>query len=84
LQPPQFASSVCEATHPPLHTISPLAHWFTHLPREHTCPLWHGLPQDPQLLPSARRFVQPVPHWVSPVLQTHCPLWQFIPWPQTT
>jgi hypothetical protein len=62
LQSPQLASSVCEATHPPLHTISPLAHWSTHLPREHTSPLGHGLPQEPQLLPSARRLVQPAPH----------------------
>jgi hypothetical protein len=84
LHAPQLASSVCNATHPPLQTISPVAHCDTHLPPEHTSPLTQGAPHDPQLLPSARRLVQPVPHWVSPVLQMHCPLWQFIPWPHTT
>jgi hypothetical protein len=53
---------------------------LTHFELVHETP--HEIPQPPQL-PSFVSSTQVLPHRLRPVLQTHLPLWQVIPPPQT-
>jgi hypothetical protein len=77
-QEPQLESLVCVETHAPPHAVSPKAHVNTHLPREQSDGLVHGMPHTPQLFPSTMRSVHMPPHSVCPARHTHFPPWQTI------
>jgi hypothetical protein len=81
LQEPQLEVSDLVSTHPPSQYVWADGHAETHLPREHTSPVAHCLPHEPQLLESALRSAQVSLQAVCPMPQAQLPSLQVAPLP---
>lgn len=91
LQLPQFCTSEPRATHWPLHSVVPDGQLAVHTPLEHTLPVAHALPHDPQLMGSVCLLTHAPEQtdWPDGQLCTHAPVaqltlppagdWQAIP-----
>jgi hypothetical protein len=53
------------------HWVRPAPQIDWQLPSVHACPTTHGLPQDPQCIPSEATSTQPLPQSTSPAWHAH-------------